>query len=312
MYLKEHNLSNQSSLTYFLLLGFSEVHELQVLLFVVFLVYYLVAVGGNLLIITAVATDHHLHSPMYFFLANLAIQDVGQVSVIFPNSMANSLMSSRQISYSGCVAQVLFHTFFIASDFFLLTIMAYDRYVAICNPLHYKMLMNKEACLQIIIIVWTSSFLYGVLHTGVTFVVPFCSNIVNQFFCEIPQLLKVTCSDLYLIEVGIILLSVVVGSGCFIFMLVTYVQIFTTVLKIPSVQGRQKAFSTCLPHLIVVSIFMSTACSVYIKPSSNSLASLDLTMTILYSMVPPLMNPVIYSLRNKEIKKALSNLLGFR
>nr|XP_020633660.1 olfactory receptor 14A16-like [Pogona vitticeps] len=312
MVLKEHNLRNQSSLTHFLLLGFSEVHEQQVLLFIIFLVYYLVAVGGNLLIITAVATDHHLHSPMYFFLTNLAIQDVGQVSVIFPNSMANSLMSSRQISYSGCVAQVLFYTFFIVSDFFLLTIMAYDRYVAICNPLHYEMLMNKEACLQIIIIVWISSFLYGVLHTGGTFAVPFCSNIVNQIFCEIPQLLKLTCSDLYLIEVGIILLSVVMALGCFVFMLVTYVQIFTTVLKIPSVQGRQKAFSTCLPHLIVVSLFMFTVTSVYIKPSSNSLPSLDLAMTILYSMVPPLMNPVIYSLRNKEIKKGLSNLLGFR
>ncbi|XP_078234357.1 olfactory receptor 14C36-like [Pogona vitticeps] len=242
---------------------------------------------------------------MYFFLTNLAIQDVGQVSVIFPKSMANSLMSSRQISYSGCVAQVLFYTFFIVSDYFLLTIMAYDRYVAICNPLHYEMLMNKEACLQIIIIVWISGFLYGAMHTGGTFAAPFCSNNVNQFFCELPQLLKVTCSDLYLIEVGIIFLSVVMALGCFLFMLVTYVQIFTTVLKIPSVQGRQKAFSTCLPHLIVISLFMFTVTSVYIKPSSNSLPSLDLAMTILYSMVPPLMNPVIYSLRNKEIKKVL-------
>ncbi|XP_078234356.1 olfactory receptor 14A16-like [Pogona vitticeps] len=312
MHLKEPNLKNQSSVTHFLLLGFSEIHEFQVLLFIVFFVYYLIAVGGNLLIISAVATDDHLHNPMHFFLMNLAIQDLGQVSVIFPKSMANSIQDSRQISYAGCVAQVLFYVFFLTSDFFLLTVMAYDRYVAICKPLQYEMLMNKQACLQMIAVVWIGSFLYGILHTGGTFAAPFCSNIINQFFCELPQLLKLTCSDLYLIEVGLLLLSAVVEVGCFIFILVTYVHIFIAVLKIPSVQGRQRAFSTCLPHLLVFSIFVFTVTSVYIKPSYNSPSQLDLAMTILYSMLPPLVNPIIYSLRNKEIKKAISKILGLR
>ncbi|XP_078234195.1 olfactory receptor 14A16-like [Pogona vitticeps] len=312
MDLLEQNQSNQSSITQFLLLGFSEVHELQVLHFILFLVYYVVAVGGNLLIITAVLTDHRLHNPMHFFLVNLAIQDVGQISVIVPKSMANSLMGSRQISYSGCVAQVLFFLFFGASDFFLLTVMAYDRYVAICNPLKYEMLMNKQACLQMIIIVWLSSFLYAVLHTGGTFASPFCSNIVNQFFCEIPHLIKLTCSNLYLIEIDLLLLTAVAVVGCFVFIIVTYVYIFNAVLKIPSVQGRQKAFSTCLPHLIVVSLLVLTGCSVYIKPPSNSPSYLDLTMTILYSMFPPLMNPIIYTIRNKGIKKAVFKVWGLR
>uniref|UniRef100_A0ABM5GN08 Olfactory receptor n=1 Tax=Pogona vitticeps TaxID=103695 RepID=A0ABM5GN08_9SAUR len=312
MQLKEQKLRNLSSPTKFLLLGFSKDPEMQLSLFTVFLIYYLLAVGGNLLIISAVATSRHLHNPMYFFLMNLAIQDVGQVSVIFPKSMANSLKDIRYISYSGCVAQVLFYVFFATSDLFILTVMAYDRYVAICNPLQYEMLMNKKVCLKIIATLWTSSFLYGVLHAGGTFAAPFCSNIVNQFFCEIPQLMKLACSDLYLIEVGLLLLGAVLGGGCFIFILVTYMHIFTAVLKIPSKHGRQKAFSTCLPHLIVVSIFVFTACSAYIKTSSNSPLYLDLAMTILYSMVPPLMNPVIYSLRNKEIKKALTKMLGLR
>uniref|UniRef100_A0A6J0SDK5 Olfactory receptor n=1 Tax=Pogona vitticeps TaxID=103695 RepID=A0A6J0SDK5_9SAUR len=309
MHLKEQNQSNQTALTYFILLGFSEAHEIQILLFTAFLVYYLVAVGGNLLIISTVATDHHLHNPMYFFLMNLAIQDIGQVSVIFPKSMANSILDSRQISYSGCVAQVLFYVFFVAADFSLLTVMAYDRYVAICNPLQYEMLMNKQACLQMTAIVWITSFLYGVLHTGGTFAAPFCSNVVNQFFCEIPALLKLTCSNFYLLEFGLVLLGAAVLVGCFIFIIVTYVCIFNAVLKIPSMQGRQKVFSTCLPHLIVVSVFISVGCLVYIKPSSNSPSYPDLAFTVLYSMVPPLMNPIIYSMKNKEIKKSLSKIL---
>ncbi|XP_062992760.1 olfactory receptor 14A16-like [Elgaria multicarinata webbii] len=312
MLLKEHSLVNQSSLEEFLLMEFSNVRELQLLHFMVFLVLYLVAATGNLLIISAVALDHHLHTPMYFFLMNLAIQDLCQISVIIPKSMINSLLNTRHISYSGCVAQVLLFLLFVGSDFFLLTVMAYDRYVAICNPLQYEKVMNKQACIHMVIIVWIAGFFYGVLHTGGTFASPFCSNVINQFFCEIPQLLKLACSDLYLIEIGVISFSAIVGLGCFVFIVVTYVHIFNAVLKIPSVQGRQKAFSTCLPHLIVVSVFLSTGCFVYLKPTSTSPSRLDLAFTMMYSIVPPLMNPVIYSIRNKEIKHALSKLLFFR
>ncbi|XP_061447842.1 olfactory receptor 14A16-like [Rhineura floridana] len=308
----EQSLANQSSLTEFLLLGFSEVQELQILHFFAFLAFYLAAVTGNLLIISAVAFDHHLHTPMYFFLMCLALQDLGQVSVIVPKSMANSLMNTRHISYSGCVAQVFLFLFLLASDFSLLTVMAYDRYIAICNPLQYEMLMNKQACIEMVASVWITGFLYGVLHTGGTFASPFCSNIVNQFFCEIPHLLKLACSDLYLIEIGALALSAVLGLGCFVFIIISYVHIFTAVLKIPSTKGRQKAFSTCLPHLIVFSIFVSTGYFSYFKPTSSTLTNLDLAFTMIYSMVPPILNPVIYSMRNKEIRHSLSKLLALR
>ncbi|XP_061447837.1 olfactory receptor 14I1-like [Rhineura floridana] len=312
MDIKEKRIDNQSSLTEFLLLEFSEVRELQIIHFFLFLAFYLTTVTGNLLIISAVAFDHHLHTPMYFFLMNLAMQDLGQVSVIIPQSMVNSLMNTRHISYLGCAAQVLFFLLFLASDFSILTIMAYDRYIAICKPLQYEMLMNKQTCIQMIASVWVSSFIYGVLHTGGTFASPFCSNVVNHFFCEIPQLLKLACSDLYLIEIGAVVLSAVIGLGCFIFIIITYVRIFMAVLKIPSVEGRQKAFSTCLPHLMVFSIFVFTGCFAYLLPMSDTPSFLDLAVTMIYSMVPPLINPVIYSMRSKEIKSSLSKLLGFR
>ncbi|XP_044279508.1 olfactory receptor 14A16-like [Varanus komodoensis] len=312
MFLQEQNLANASSLSGFLLLEFSEVWGLQILHFIGFLVFYLAAVAGNLLIISAVALDGHLHTPMYFFLMNLALQDVGQVSVIYPKAMDNSLRNRRHISYSGCMMQVLFFIFFLASDFFLLTVMAYDQYIAICNPLHYKMLMNKQSCIQMASTVWISGFVCGVLHTGGTFAPPFCSNIVNQFFCEIPQLLKLACSNLILFEIGVLSFFAIIVLVCCIFIFVTYMHIFTAVFRIPSVQGRQKALSTCLPHLTVFSEYVSAGYFAYLKPSFNSVSLLDLTFTLIYSMVPPLMNPIIYSIRNKEIKQALSKRLGLR
>ncbi|XP_044279542.1 olfactory receptor 14J1-like [Varanus komodoensis] len=309
---KEQDQVNESSLSGFLLLEFSEVWEVQVLFFIGFLIFYVTAVAGNLLIISAVAMDHQLHTPMYFFLMNLAMQDVGQVSIVFPKAMANSLMNCQYISYARCVVQVLFFIFLMSSDLFLLTVMAYDRYVAICDPLHYEMLMNKQSCIQMVSAVWVSSFFYGVLHTGGTFATPFCSNDINQFFCEIPALLKLACSDFHLAEVWVLLASSSIGLGCFIFIVVTYVYIFTAVLRIPSVQGRQKAFSTCLPHLGVFSLYAFSVYFAYLKPTSDSASFLDLAFTMIYSMVPPLMNPVIYSMRNKEMKHALAKQLCLR
>ncbi|XP_066485952.1 olfactory receptor 14A16-like [Tiliqua scincoides] len=303
-------MSNKTSVSGFLLLPFSDVREFQILHFVSFLLLYLGIVSGNLLIITAIALDHHLHGPMYFFLMNLAIQDTGFVSVFIPKSMANSLMNTRHISYYGCVAQVFLFVFFASSNFSLLTVIAYDRYVAICNPLEYEMIMNRDACMQIIAIVWMTGFLYSVLHTTGTFASPFCSNIINQFFCEIPELLKIACSDLYLIEMGVVVLSMFIFLVCFIFIVVTYVHIFTAVRRIRSVQGRKKALSTCLPHLIVVSTYVSTACFAYLRPSSDNPSHLDIAITIMYCVVPPLLNPVIYSMRNKEIKNTVRRLLG--
>ncbi|XP_016851289.1 olfactory receptor 14C36-like [Anolis carolinensis] len=300
---------NKSTLSGFLLLEFSDVWELQILHFILFLIFYLTATTANLLIVSAITSDYHLHIPMYFLLMNLAIQDVGQISVIFPASMANSLMNDSHISYSGCIAQVLFHVFFISSDYFLLTVMAYDRYVAICTPLQYEMVMNRHTCLQMVMAVWIISLFYAVLHTVGTFSPAFCSNVVNQFFCEIPHLLRLVCSKLYLIEIGILLLSAVVAAGCFVFIIVTYVHIFTVVMRFPAGQGRKRTFSTCLPHLTVFSVFIFTSYLAYYKPASDSSSLLDLAVTMIYSMVPPLMNPLIYSIRNKEIKNALKKLI---
>ncbi|XP_067397542.1 olfactory receptor 14A16-like [Emydura macquarii macquarii] len=306
-------MSNQTTVTEFLLLGFSDVQELQILHFVVFLVLYLASLVGNLLIVTAIALDHRLHTPMYFFLMNLSILDLGSISVTIPKSMVNSLMNTRSISYSGCVAQVFFFLFFASANFALLTIMAYDRYVAICEPLHYEMVMNRGACVQMAASAWISGILNSALHTGNTFTISFCGgNTVDQFFCEVPQLLKLACSDSYINEVGVIVFSVCLALSCFVFITMSYVKIFTTVLRIPSEQGRHKAFSTCLPHLTVVSLFLCTSSFAYLKPTSSSSSALNLLVAVLYSVLPPMMNPIIYSMRNKEIKGALSKWMCWR
>ncbi|XP_077690464.1 olfactory receptor 14A16-like [Eretmochelys imbricata] len=306
-------MSNQTTMTEFLLLGFSDVPELQILCFVVFLVLYLLCLLWNLLIITAIALDGHLHTPMYFFLMNLSILDLGSISVTIPKSMANSLMNTRSISYAGCVAQVFLVVFFASADFAILTIMAYDRYTAICQPLHYETVMNRRACVQMAASAWISVLLYSAVHTGNTFAISFCGgNMVEQFFCEVPQLLKLACSDSDLSEVRFLIFSVCLASSCFIFIIVSYVQIFTTVLKIPSEQGRHKAFSTCLPHLIVVSLFICTGTFAYLKPTSSSTSRLHLVVAVLYSVLPPMMNPIIYGMRNKELKGALSKLIVWR
>ncbi|XP_050791427.1 olfactory receptor 14C36-like [Gopherus flavomarginatus] len=306
-------MSNQTTLTEFLLLGFSDIRELQILHFVVFLVIYLAALMGNLLIITAVALDHHLQTPMYFFLVNMSILDLNSISVTIPKYMANSLRNTRVISNPGCVTQVFLFFLFTATDLALLTIMAYDRYVAICQPLHYERMMNRRACFDMAASAWITAIVYCALHTGNTFRLPFYqSNVINQFFCEIPQLLKLACSDSYLSEVMVIALGVFIGLNCFVFIIVSYVQIFRTVLRIPFEQGRHKAFFTCLPHLTVVSLMIFTGSFAYLKPASSSASGLEVVVGVLYSLVPPVMNPTIYSMRNKEIKAALKKLIVWK
>ncbi|XP_067411439.1 olfactory receptor 14A16-like [Emydura macquarii macquarii] len=305
-------MSNRTTVTEFLLRGFSEVWELQILHFVMFLVLYLAALMGNLLIFTVIALDRHLHTPLYFFLMNLSIIDIGSISVTVPKFMANSLMNTRSISYAGCVTQVFSLIFLMGADIFLLTIMAYDRYIAICQPLHHERVMNRGACVQMAAGVWASGVLLAALHTGNTFAVPFCrGNKVDQFFCEIPQLLKLTCSDSYLTETGVSLFTVGLALCCFVFIIVSYVPIISTVLRIPSEQGRHKAFSTCLPHLTVLSLLVCTGGFAYLKPLSSTTSRLDLVVAVFYSVLPPVMNPIIYSMRNKEIKAALRKLTGW-
>ncbi|XP_044305967.1 olfactory receptor 14C36-like [Varanus komodoensis] len=301
-------MSNESTILEFLLLGCSDVREIQLICFAIFLLIYLAAFIGNTLVVTAVIMSSHLHSPMYFFLANLSIMDLGYISVTMLKAMPNSLLNSRLISYSECIAQVFFLFFFISSDFFLLTVMAYDRYIAICDPLHYGVIVNKVACIRMAALTWISGLLYATVHTGATFAIPFCSNIINQFFCEIPQLLKLSCSDLYLLEVVALGFSAFLGLGCFGYIVVSYVEIFKAVFRTPSAQARNKALSTCIPHLMVVSLFLFTGASANLKIVSSSLPGLDSVVAIAYCALPPVMNPVIYSMRNKEIKAVLRKL----
>ncbi|XP_059587713.1 olfactory receptor 14I1-like [Alligator mississippiensis] len=306
-------MSNCTTVTEFLLLGFSDALGLQILHLATFLIIYLAALIGNLLVITLIAIDSHLHTPMYFFLLNLSILDIGSISVIVPKSMANSILNTRLISYSGCVTQVFFFFFFVTADLTILTIMAYDRYIAICKPLHYATVMNRRACPQMVAMGWSAALLYSALHTGNTFRLPFChSNIINQFFCEVPQLLRISGSEVFTTEIQVLIFGACLGLGCIAFIFVSYIQIFTTVLRVPSEQGRHKAVSTCLPHLIVVSLLGSTGVIAYVKPMSGSLSALDLMLSVLYSMIPSMMNPVIYSMRNKDIKAALWKLMRWK
>ncbi|KAM9211556.1 olfactory receptor 14A16-like [Leptosomus discolor] len=303
-------MSNGSSITQFLLMAFADTRKPQLLTFGLFLGIYLAALLGNGLIITAIACDPHLHTPMYFFLLNLALLDLGSLSTTLPKAMANALWNTRAISYTGCVAQLFLFAFFLGAEYFLLTVMAYDRYVAICKPLHYGTLLGSRACVHMAAAAWGTAFPYALLHTANTFSLPLCQgNAVDQFFCEIPQILKLSCSDTYLREAGVVVVSVCLGFVCFVFIVVSYVQIFRAVLRIPSEQGHHKAFSTCLPHLAVVSLFVSTGMFAHLKPPSISSPFLDLLLAVLYSVVPPAVNPLIYSMRNQELRDAVLKIM---
>uniref|UniRef100_A0A8V0XFA8 Olfactory receptor n=1 Tax=Gallus gallus TaxID=9031 RepID=A0A8V0XFA8_CHICK len=305
-------MANSSSISEFLLLALADTRQLQLLHFWLLLGIYLAALLGNGLISTAVACDHRLHTPMYFFLLNLALLDLGCISTTLPKAMANALWDTRAISYAGCAAQVFFYMFLFSAEYSILTIMSYDRYVAICKPLHYGTLLGSRACATMAAAAWGTGLLYSLLHTASTFSLPLCQgNAVDQFFCEIPHILKLACSKSYLMEIGLSVISALVLLGCFAFILFSYVQIFGAVLRMPSEQGWHKTFSTCLPHLAVVSLFLSTVVFAHLKPFSISSPSLDLVVSFLYSVVPPTLNPVIYSMRNQDLKHALNKLLQY-
>ncbi|XP_077048540.1 olfactory receptor 14A16-like [Agelaius phoeniceus] len=303
-------MSNSSSIRHFLLLALADTRQLQLLHFCLLLGISLAALLGNGLIISAVACGHHLHTPMFFFLLKLALSDLGSICTTVPKAMHNSLWDTSTISYSACAAQLFLFVFFFSTEFSLLTVMCYDRYVSICKPLHYGTLLGSRACAHMAAAAWASAFLNALLNTANTFSLPLChGNALGQFFCEIPQILKLSCSKSYLRELGLLVFSISLGFCCFVFIIISYVHIFRAVLRIPSQQGRHKAFSTCLPHLAVVSLFFSTGFFAYLKPSSISSPSLDLAVSVLYSVVPPALNPVIYSLRNQELKAAVWTLM---
>ncbi|XP_059349201.1 olfactory receptor 14J1-like [Ammospiza nelsoni] len=303
-------MSNSSSIRHFLLLALADTPQLQLLHFCLLLGISLAALLGNGLIISAVACGNHLHTPMFFFLLNLALSDLGSICTTVPKAMHNSLWNTRDISYTGCAAQLFFIMFFLSAQYFLLTIMCYDRYVSICKPLHYGTLLGSRACAHMAAAAWASAFLNALMHTANAFSLPLChGNALGQFFCEMPQILKLSCSKSYLREIEVSLFSISVAVGCFVFIAFSYVQIFRAVLRIPSEQGRHKAFFTWLPHLAVVSLFLSTGFFACLKPPSMSSPSLDLVVSVLYSVVPPVLNPLIYSLRNQELKATVWRLM---
>ncbi|RMB97535.1 hypothetical protein DUI87_26016 [Hirundo rustica rustica] len=307
---QSEEMSNSSSISHFLLLALADTRQLQLLHFCLFLGISLAALLGNGLIISAVACGHHLHTPMFFFLLNLALTDLGSILTTVPKAMHNSLWDTRNISYTGCAAQLFFFLFFISAEYYHLTVMCYDRYVSICKPLHYGTLLGSRACAHMAAAAWASAFLNALMHTANTFSLPLChGNALGQFFCEIPQILKLSCSHSNLREFGLLAVSACLALGCFVFIVFSYVQIFRAVLRIPSEQGQHKAFSTCLPHLAVLSLFLSTVMFANLKPPSISSPSLDLALSVLYSVVPLVLNPLIYSLRNKELKAAVWRLM---
>ncbi|XP_008708319.1 olfactory receptor 14A16-like [Ursus maritimus] len=302
-------MDNFTSESTFFLMGFSDVREFQILHAVLFLLTYLAALLGNLLIITLTTKDHRLHTPMYFFLKNLSFLDLCLISITVPKSIMNSLMNHNTISFLGCVSQVFFFFLLASTEVALLTVMSYDRYVAICHPLRYDIIMGHGACVQMVTTSWFSGGLNAILHTASTFSIPMCGPPeIHQFFCDVPQLLSLACS--YNIgELVVIGLSLVLDFGCFVFIDISYIYIFSTVLRMPSKEGRHKDISTCLPHLLVVTLFLSSGFFAYLHPLPKSPSLLDLLISVFYTVVPPTMNPLIYSLRNKDIKMALRKLI---
>ncbi|KAM9632900.1 olfactory receptor 14A16-like [Trichechus inunguis] len=305
-------MNNFTSVTMFFLMGFSDVQGIQILHAVLFLLIYLAAVLGNVLIVTLTIKDHRLHTPMYFFLKNLSFLDLCLISITVPKSIANSLANHNTISFLGCVSQVFFIVLSATTEFSLLTVMSYDRYVAICHPLRYEIIMSRGACMQMAASSWVSGVLNAILHTASTFSIPVCgSPEVHQFFCDVPQLLSLACSY-NMVELVVIGLSMVLDFACFVFIDISYIHIFSSILRMPSTEGRSRTFSTCLPHLTVVTLFLFSGIFAYLRRLPKSPSPLDLLVSVFYTVVPPTMNPLIYSLRNKDMKMALKKLLKRR
>ena len=282
----------------------------QVWLFVSFLAMYLVNVGGNSVIIAAIRGDAHLHTTMYFFLSNLSLVDICFTTVIVPQILVNMLTQRKAILFAQCLAQMYFFVAFGTTDSFLLAAMALDRYVAICHPLHYTTTMNPRRCFQLVTASWLVSHLHSLTHTILMARLSFCGpNVIHHFFCDVQPLLTLSCSDTSLNE----LLAFTEGSfvimSPFIFITVSYVYITRAVLRVPSGRGRYKVFSTCGSHLTVVTLFYGTVISVYIRPSSTYSVMKDRVITVIYTVVIPMLNPFIYSLRNKDMKQAMKKLM---
>ena len=302
---------NQSSASEFILLGLSENPEQETLLFALFPCMYVVMAMGNLSIILAISSDSHLHTPMYFFLANLSLVDFGLATNTVPKMLVNIHTENKAISYMDCLTQVYFSMFFPILDTLLLTVMAYDRFVAICHPLHYTVIMNPQICGLLVLVSWIMSALHSLLQTSVVLRLSFCTEVeIPHFFCELNQVIQLACSDTFLNNMVMYLATVLLAGGPLAGVLYSYSKIVSSIRKIQSAKGKYKAFSTCASHLSVVSLFYCTGLGVYLSSAATQSSHSSAVASVMYTVVTPMLNPFIYSLRNKGIKRALKRFFG--
>uniref|UniRef100_A0A674K6Z7 Olfactory receptor n=1 Tax=Terrapene triunguis TaxID=2587831 RepID=A0A674K6Z7_9SAUR len=300
---------NQTTIIEFILLGFGDLPALQILLFQLLLVIYIVTLAGNILIIVLVVVDQHLHTPMYFFLGNLSCLETCYTSTILPRMLASLLTGDRTISVSGCLVQLYFFGSLVGTECYLLAAMSYDRYLAICKPLHYSTHMNDRFCLHLAAGSWLSAFL--VVTIIIFLILTFCGpNEIDHFFCDFTPLLRLACSDTYLFEKVSFFLSSTLTLVPFLLTVVSYIYILSAILNRPSTARSQKAISTCSSHLIVVTTFYGTLIAMYVVPAADHSLDLNKVFSIFYTMMTPMANPLIYSLRNREVRKALKRLVG--
>ncbi|KAM6186254.1 olfactory receptor 226-like [Rhynchocyon petersi] len=301
---------NDTLVTEFVLLGFPGLCHLRGLLFGAFLTIYMVTLLENVVIIVVIRASHQLHTPMYFFLANLSVLEILYTSVTVPKLLANLLVQKKTISFSGCLTQLLFFLSLGSSECFLLATMACDRYLAICHPLRYPAIMDSRLCMHLALSAWLGGFLASFVPLVLISRLRFCGpRVLNHFFCDISPLLQLSCSDTTVIELLdfvaalAVLMTSLLGTG------ISYARILVTVLRIPGGTGRRKAFSTCASHLVVVAIFYTTTIFMYARPHAASSFDFNKLVSVIYSVVTPLLNPIIYCLRNRDIREALSKLL---
>ncbi|XP_008562079.1 PREDICTED: olfactory receptor 5I1-like [Galeopterus variegatus] len=302
-------LENGTVKTEFFLLGFSDHPELQSLLFAVFLSIYSVTLMGNLGMILLITVSSHLHTPMYFFLCMLSFVDACYSSVIAPKLLVNLVSDEKAISYNGCAAQLYFFCSLVDTESFLLAAMAYDRYIAICNPLLYTVIMSKRVCCQLAIGAYLGGTLSSIIHTTNTFQLSFCSKEINHFFCDISPLFSLSCTDTYVHDIILVVFASLVEAICLLAVL-SYMCIVAGILKTSSAEGRKKGFSTCASHLIVVTIYHGTLIFIYLRPSTDHSLDTDKVTSVFYTLIIPMLNPLIYSLRNKDVKNAFRKIIS--
>ncbi|XP_077314510.1 olfactory receptor 5AR1-like [Lithobates pipiens] len=294
----------------FTLVGLSEIPSLQSLLFVMFLIIYIATLLGNTCIIFAYQHSSILHTPMYFFLANFSFLDICYISTTVPNMLSNFLRGHNAISFHGCVIQLYFLMLLGSTECYILAAMAYDRYNAICRPLRYTVIMNKVSCTNYVFGSWIIGIVNSVIHTTLTFTLPFCaSNKINYFFCDIPPLLSLVEADTRINELSTFIIGGVVTMSSLLLTIISYSMIITTIVKIHSSSGRTKAFSTCVSHFTVVTIFYGSGIFIYLKPKSSYIMDYDRLVAVMYTIIAPLLNPFIYSLRNNDVKLAVRKLV---